>query len=355
MNDHTPKHRATPAPPEIDAVKLGRRGLLGAVAAVSLTGGAAMAAGGRSSTADRHWVRAPRRPHHSPSPSPSPSASPSPTPSPTPAPAPAPAPSPTGSVMRGPLVGMGAPASTWDQRVAEVGAGLGARRIFADLSAGATSQLKLVEAAHRAGMLPVISYKVGNDVAGAVAGKYNAVAADAAAKLAAYGLPTAVTFWHEPRNDMTPEQYAAASQQILPAFKRGQLRVGPLLNGFLLDRRVDEFATWCPTALFQLWDWVGIDTYQLGTLDNPGTEDPGARITALSAFVKSRGYDLPLGVGEYNGMTAQAIASAGEAVLSTPKVWFGCVWNSATTDHDLVLAGDRLTAFRATLADGRAA
>jgi hypothetical protein len=252
-----------------------------------------------------------------------------------------------------PLIGMSASPSDWDQRVSEVGPGLGARRIFADLAAGATSQIKLVEASHKAGMLPVISYKVGGDIAGAVAGSYNAVAEQAAAKLASYGLPTAVTFWHEPHTDMTTAQYVAASKQLLPIFKRGELRVGPLLNGFLLDRQQDVFGEYCPDELFDIWDWVGLDTYQLGSIENPGKADPGTRITALSAYVQSRGYDHPLGVGEYNGFTAQAIASAGEALLTTPNVWFGCVWNSVL-ERDFVLSGDRLAAFQATLADPRA-
>ena len=214
-----------------------------------------------------------------------------------------------------------------------MGAGLGARRIFADLASGATSQIKLVEETHAAGMLPVVSYKVGGDIAGAVAGKYNAVAAQAATKLAPYGLPTAVTFWHEPHHDMTTAQYVAASKQLLPIFKRGELRVGPLLNGFLLDRQQNVFAEYCPDELFEIWDWVGLDTYQLGSIDDPGQADPGTRITALSAYVAARGHDLPLGVGEYNGFTAQAIASAGEALLTTPNVWFGCVWNSAAGEE----------------------
>jgi hypothetical protein len=133
------------------------------------------------------------------------------------------------------LIGMSAPSNEWAQRVGEVGPGLAARRIYADLAAGAGSQIGLVEEAHRAGMLPVISYKVGGDVAGAISGKYNAVADQAAAKLASYGLPTAVTFWHEPNPDMTGAEYVAASKQLLPVFRRGELRVGPILNGWLLD------------------------------------------------------------------------------------------------------------------------
>jgi hypothetical protein len=249
------------------------------------------------------------------------------------------------------LIGMSAPAAAWGQRVSEVGPGLAARRIFADLAEGATSQIRLVEEAHAAGMLPVISYKVGGDVAGAVSGAFNGVAQQAAAKLASYGLPTAVTFWHEPYGDMSGEQYAAASRQILPMFKLGELRVGPLLNGWLLDNKVDEFASFCPEDLFSLWDWFGIDTYESGTMESPGAIKPADRLPKLAQFVNSR---LPLGVGEYNGYSAQSIADTGEALLSTPNVWFGCMWNS-TEGKGYALTGDRLAAFRQTLADPRVA
>jgi hypothetical protein len=250
-----------------------------------------------------------------------------------------------------PLIGMSSPASVWDQRVEEVGPGLAARRIFADLGSGSTSQLRLVEQAHAAGLLPVISYKVGGDVAGAVSGRFNKVAAEAAAKLAAFGKPTAVTFWHEPHGDMTPEQYVAASKQILPNFKRDKLRVGPLLNGWLLDRQLSTFARYAPSEMFSLWDWFGIDTYESGTMEKPGDRKPAERIPKMADFVNSR---LPLAVGEYNGYSAQTIADAGEALLSTPNVWFGCMWNS-TGGKGWTLEGDRLKAFQDTLADPRSA
>lgn len=251
-----------------------------------------------------------------------------------------------------PLIGMNSPADVWAQRVDEVGPGLGARRIFADLAKGAKSQIKLVEQAHAAGLLPVISYKVGGDVAGAAAGRFNAVAEQAATKLASYGLPTAITFWHEPHNDMTPAQYVAASKQILPIFKRRKLRVGPFINGWLLDNKVSTFATYCPDELFELWDWMGIDTYETGTMESPGKYKPADRIYTLSEYVKSRGFDLPLGVGEYNGYSAESIADVGDALLGTPNVWFGCVWNT-TGGVGYQLAGDRLEAFKGTLADRR--
>ncbi len=145
-----------------------------------------------------------------------------------------------------PLIGMSSPAGVWHQRSRAVGPGLAARRIFADLAHGPNSQIKLVEEAHRNGQLPVISYKVGGDAAGAAHGEYNAVARRAAAKLASYNRPTAVTFWHEPHGDMTPRQYVAGSRQLLPIFRRGDLRVGPILNGWLLDNQVSTFAQYCP-------------------------------------------------------------------------------------------------------------
>ena len=177
-------------------------------------------------------------------------------------------------------------------------------------------------------MLPVISYKVGGDAAGAAAGKFNAVAEQAAARLASYGLPTAVTFWHEPYGNLSGEQYAAASRQLLPIFKRGELRVGPILNGWLLDNKVADFASFCPDDLFDVWDWFGIDTYESGTIESPGARKPAERIPALVSYLQSRGQDLPMGIGEYNGYSAETIAAAGEAILGTPNVWFGCMWNA---------------------------
>jgi hypothetical protein len=253
-----------------------------------------------------------------------------------------------------PIIGMSAPADAWAERAAAVGGGIAARRIYADLAAGYLSQMKSVEQAHADGMLPVISYKVGGDVAGAVNGAYNAVAEQAAAKLASYGKPTSVSFWHEPNKDLSPADHVAASKQILPYFKRGELKVGPILNGFLLDNQVDTFAAFTPDEMFGIWDYVGIDTYEGGTADNPGPRKPADRIYGLRSYLSSRGYTHPIAVGEYNGYSAATIAAAGEALLTTPSVWFGICWN-ASADVDWVLSGDRLAAFQGTLADPRAA
>jgi hypothetical protein len=254
-----------------------------------------------------------------------------------------------------PLIGMSAPADEWALRCREVGDGLTARRIFADLASGPSSQLRLVEEAHAAGQLPVISYKVGGDVDGAVAGRFNKVARQAAAKLAAYDKPTAVTFWHEPYGDMSPAEYVAASKQILPEFKRGKLRVGPLLNGWLLDRQVSTFASYAPAGMFSIWDWFGLDTYESGTMEQPGDSKPASRVTAARRFLRSRGHRHPIGIGEYNGFSGKTIGAVGEALLSTKDVWFGCMWNSNGSGKGYVLEGGRLKAFQETLADPRSA
>ncbi|MGI8523669.1 MAG: hypothetical protein ACR2K3_10235 [Nocardioides sp.] len=181
------------------------------------------------------------------------------------------------------------------------------------------------------------------------------MAQQAAAKLAAYNKATAVTFWHEPDGDMTPAQYIAASQRLLPIFKRTKVRVGPILNWWLLNKHPDIFATLCPEELFAIWDWFGIDTYETGTIARPGPVKPAERIQLLVDFLKARGHGtIPIGIGEYNGYSAASIAAVGEALLSTPNVWFGCVWNvTGGTNH--VLSGDRLTAFKKTLSDPRRA
>jgi hypothetical protein len=262
--------------------------------------------------------------------------------------------SPAAAVAPPTIVGMSAPATSWALRVSEVGPGVAARRIFADLGSGASSQLKLVEQAHKAGQLPVISYKVGGDLTGAINGKFDALAKEAAARLDSYGLPTAVSVWHEPYGDMTGAQYAAVTKRVLSHFKRGNLRVGPILNGFLLDRKVTTFATYCPDELFGLWDWFGIDTYESGTATSPGAIKPAHRIPKLSTHLSSRGFTLPMAVAEYNGYSATTIAATGEAMMSTPNVWFGCVWNS-TGPKGAVLTGERLNAYRSTLRDGRSA
>jgi hypothetical protein len=255
---------------------------------------------------------------------------------------------------------MAAAPGTWDQRLAEVGPGLTARRIFANLGRGPDSQIRKVEEAHRAGLLPVISYQTGGDGPGAAAGRYNAVAAKAADRLQSFGKPAAVVFWHEPHNEpnLSPAQFVQANKQLMPIFKaRSQLSTGCFLNGFLLDNLQSTFGTYCPDSLAKggYWDWMGMDVYQYGTLSTPRTPWPGDRISLLSNYTARRGINLPLAIGEYNGFTYSSIYDCGQKFLGDSRYWLSCMWNSNGERAGAVLSGDRLRAFRQTLADPRAA
>lgn len=264
---------------------------------------------------------------------------------------------PSATVTPTKIVGMSAPSSLWSQRIKEVGScGVEARRIFANLQSDGKAQSKLIEQAKAAGMMPVISYKVPN-VATLLNGGYDAWLKATRAYLDGLDVPVTVTFWHEPHGDMAPADFRAGSQKFLDLMKSPttpEIKVGPILNGWLLDNRVADFASYTSTSLLTQWDFVAVDSYQSGTIAQPGTKLPARAVPLLAAWLDKQGFPTkPIGLGEYNGFTAAAIKAAGEAILSTPEVWFGLAWNSEG-DSYAPLTGDRITAFKATKADPRA-
>jgi hypothetical protein len=248
---------------------------------------------------------------------------------------------------------MSAPADQWGARLAEVGSGVKARRIYADLASGGLDQKNLIDQAFKAGMMPVISYKIGHDVSGALAGKFDAAAKQAAAMIASYNLPATVSIWHEPQGDISPADFVAVQKRLIPLFQVGKIKAGGILNGWLLDRQADTtFAAFATPDMLKLWDFLGIDTYESGTLDKPGAIKPADRIPELVSWEQRHNTNLPIVIGEYNGYSAQSIKAAGDAILHTPQVWFGCMWNS-TIGKGYTLTGDRLAAFKATLAEAQ--
>jgi hypothetical protein len=252
------------------------------------------------------------------------------------------------------VIGMSAPANLWDTRIQEVGTnGVRARRIFADLSESGSSQLPLIRKAIADGMTPVISYKVPNPATLANGG-YDTWLATLRTQLNDLNAPVTATFWHEPHGNMDPAVFRAASLKFFNGVDSPDIAVGPILNGWLLDRRVAEFASYTDANLLNKWEFVAVDSYQSGTPTNPGTDMPARAIPLLENWMDSVGHpDTPLGLGEYNGFSAKAIADAGEILLSTPEVWFGLAWNS-TAGAYVPLTGDRITAFQNTKADPRA-
>jgi hypothetical protein len=252
------------------------------------------------------------------------------------------------------VIGMSAPAKLWDQRIQEVGAnGVKARRIFATLSSSGSSSLPLIKEAIADGMMPVISYKVPS-VTTMINGGYDAWLAKLRTQLVGLGTDVTATFWHEPHGDMTPAQFRAASLRFFDAVDAPSIAVGPILNGWLLDRRVADFASYTDATLLKKWEFVAVDSYQSGTETSPGSSMPARAIPLLAKWMDSVNHPIkPLGVGEYNGFSAKAIADAGEVLLNTPEVWFGLAWNSQGGSY-APLTGDRITAFQQTKADPRA-
>lgn len=255
---------------------------------------------------------------------------------------PTPPPAPTRQLV----LGMSAPRDQWATRLAEVGRdGITARRIFADLDGGARDQADLIESSLTAGMLPVISYK-GTPTA--------AKLRDLAAYYSSLDAPLLATYWHEPWGDFTDYQvFRDRSRAFLDAVQSDLVDVGPLLNGWLLNRRVADFRSLTSPDLLRDWDFLGMDTYEEGTLQAPGAIKPASRVPLLAQFARDNGIPgKPLVIGEYNGYTGETIKAAGDAILAEPTVAVACMWNS-TEGKGYVLTSDRLAAFRATKADPR--
>jgi hypothetical protein len=270
----------------------------------------------------------------------------------TQAPPPSQAPAPATSGKK--VIGMSAPVDAWSTRLSEVGtSGIEARRIFANLTSTGKDQATIINQTVAAGMLPVISYKVPS-VATMNAGGYNAWLDSVNSYLGSLGVPVAASYWHEPNGDMTGAEFQTGSQIFLDHVTAPNISVGPILNGWLLDNKVSTFASFTSPALLSQWDFVAVDSYQAGTVDAPNAAKYGGRaVPLLATWLKAQGFPkMPIGEGEYNGYTADSLAKGGQAILDTPQVWFGLVWNSeGGLGH--VLTGDRLAAFRATKADAR--
>jgi hypothetical protein len=258
-------------------------------------------------------------------------------------------------------IGMSAPAGEWSARLSESG-GVDARRIFGDLGSP-SSAMKLATSEVAAGRMPILSFKVPtNDWAGAGTGAYDAQLRDVTARLAALPGRVFVTLHHEPTGDGTPADYAAMLTHALPIMGApANVDAGPIANGFwwsngnqgLTDAEISQ---WLPARVLAASEVVAADTYQGGTTAKPG-ENAGVKIANMSKWAARVGV-ARLGIGEYNGLNAAAISAAGNAVLADPRFSFAAAFNSNVNNREGVswqLTGDRLTAFKATVTQSRAA
>lgn len=242
-------------------------------------------------------------------------------------------------------IGMSAPANLWQQRLTEVGPeGVTARRIFCtDMSI--KGRLEEIGEALRAKMLPVLSFK-GTPTPSNVANLRH--------ELEALNADVTATWHHEPRGDWTGPDFCRHSETFL-GVRSARVKVGPILNGFLLNnpRTMPEWETFSTPALLDAWDFLGVDLYQR----EGGTEVPGSQIPKLNAWLKSKGHEgMEIVVGEFNSFLASSIAEACETFISTPNVSTALCWNSTGrpgTQEHIPLEGDRLEAFKAAKRDPR--
>jgi hypothetical protein len=245
----------------------------------------------------------------------------------------------------GVMFGMSAPALEWGKRVAEVGPGLRARRIFLTSFSASLNQVKSAQAD---GLYPVVSFKTGGySWADVAAGRADADLKAMAAKLDALSGPVFVAVHHEPEKDGTPQAWSAMQVHALPILGRGNdVFVGVIGNGWWWSAKAKgysdaQIAQWITPGVRKVSDVIAGDTY------DGGGEDAGVKIRRMSAWAGRVGVSR-LGVGEFNGQSAAAITHATDAAKADPRFVWACVWNS-NTGPVTVLTGARLAAFRAAL------
>jgi hypothetical protein len=217
--------------------------------------------------------------------------------------------------------------------------------------------MDLVADAAEAGMTPVVSFKVAN-VSEAKKGTYDSWVAELRDNLTAMSSSVVVVCHHEPYQDLSGPDFQAINERYAPILhESAAVSFGCFLNGWLLDNKRADFTSFTNQRLLGGgdggWDFMGIDTYESGDMDDPGNIKPADRGPKLMDWLNDQGHaDMPIGIGEYNGYSADTIAEAGEMWLSMPTVTFACMWN-ATEGKGYVLEGDRLGAFQLTKADER--
>ena len=171
-----------------------------------------------------------------------------------------------------------------------------------------------------------------------------------------------MTLHHEPTGDGTPADYAAMMRHALPILGApSNVDAGPIVNGFWFSKTnmgyTDaEINQWLPANVLSVSEVVASDTYQGGNASAPG-ENAGVKIRGMSAWADRVGGVNRLGIGEYNGVDAASITAAGNAILADDRFVFAAIYNSSVNNRegiDWKLSGDRLEAFKQTVARARA-
>lgn len=250
---------------------------------------------------------------------------------------------------------MSSPASQWQTRLNEVGRpGITGRRIFAQTlpDSGARS---LAQDAVAAGMTPVISYKIpGFSLATLNSGGYDAAFRSEGTFLASLGVPVYATIWHEPSPDVSGANFQAIHRRLAPLLKSTNVKVGPILNTWVLDNpnNYAQFDGYLADDLIAngTWNYIGFDSYQSGDRPSegtPGNNDLSTRYNTIVSHVAAHGgSNLPFVIGEYNAYELDNLQAIQNTILSNDRIAMACVFNSDVGSKGLVLAGPMLTSFK---------
>lgn len=251
-------------------------------------------------------------------------------------------------------IGMSSPAGQWSTRLAEVGSqGITARRIFAQTLPDAGFR-GLVQDAVDAGMNPVVSYKLPNfSTANLNNGAYDALITAEANFLNSLGVPVYATIWHEPSPDVSGPNFQAIHRRLGPLLKRPRVKVGPILNTWVLDNvnNHPQFDGYIADDLIAdgTWEFFGYDSYQSGQRPSegtPGNNDLSTRMATINSKVAAHGgADLPQVIGEYNAYELDNLQAIQNTILANDRIVIACCFNSDVGSKGLVLTGPMRTLF----------
>lgn len=238
-----------------------------------------------------------------------------------------------------PLLGMSAPVNLWAERKAQVeatGGRLQARRLY---STGLTASLTQVKAAHAEGLLPVVSYKVG-DWGDFLASRPQTGLRDLASRLDALGKPTALCIHHEPDLQSNPpsqgesgtaDEFVTLNEiaaDILAPLANVQYAI--IGNGWWWSaeaRGFDdaELDLWLPASIRDRAEVIAGDDYS-----PQGGEPSVVKTRRRAEWARRVGYTGSLGIGEFNGFKASDLVDVCNFVRDEPlfRGGWALVWNS---------------------------
>lgn len=203
-------------------------------------------------------------------------------------------------------------------------------------------------------MTPIVSYKLPNfSMTTLNGGGYDAAIRAESTYLNSLGVPVYATIWHEPNPDVTGPNFQAIHRRLAPLLKNTNVKVGPILNSWVLDNpnNYPRFDDYIADDLIAngTWQYFGFDSYQSGDRPPgvPGDNDLSTRWNTIVSHVAAHGgAALPFVIGEYNAYELDNLNAIQNVILNNDRIAVACLFNSDVGSKGLVLTGPMLTSFK---------